>query len=70
MDALLHSLVASLVFSVVGMVVLGGGFCLIDRLTPYDLWKQIVVEKNLALAVMVGSMTIALAMIISSAVHG
>ncbi|MGZ6480402.1 MAG: DUF350 domain-containing protein [Bdellovibrionales bacterium] len=63
-------LVASLLFSSVGIVILGGGFYLFDKLTPYDLWKQIVVEKNLAVAILVSAMTISIAMIISSAIHG
>ena len=52
------------------IVILGGGFYAFDKLTPYDLWKQIVIEKNLAVAILVSAMTIAIAMIISSAIHG
>lgn len=70
MDEIVHYLIASLVFSFVGIMILGGGFYAIDKLTPYDLWKQIVVEKNMALAVLVSAMTIGIAMIISSAIHG
>ena len=69
-DVLGKYLVASLLFSFIGIVILGGGFYLFDRLTPYDLWKQIVVEKNMALAIVVGAMTIAIGLIISSAIHG
>jgi uncharacterized membrane protein YjfL (UPF0719 family) len=69
-DILGKYLVASLLFSAVGIVILGGGFYMFDRLTPYDLWKQIVEEKNTALALVVGAMTIAIGMIISSAIHG
>lgn len=69
-DILGKYLIASLLFSAVGIVILGGGFYLFDRLTPYDLWKQILVEKNMALAIVVGAMTIAIGMIISSSIHG
>jgi uncharacterized membrane protein YjfL (UPF0719 family) len=46
-----------------------GAFVVIDKMTPYDLWKEIVEEKNLALAVLVGAMSIGLCIIIAAAVH-
>ena len=60
---------AALVFALIGIVVFVGAFVLIDRLTPYDLWKEIVEEKNLALAVLVGAMSIGICIIIAAAVH-
>ena len=46
-----------------------GAFVIIDKLTPYDLWKEIVEEKNMALAVLVGAMSIGICIIIAAAVH-
>jgi putative membrane protein len=60
---------AALVFALIGIVVFVGAFVLIDRLTPYDLWKEIVEEKNLALAILVGAMSIGICIIIAAAVH-
>jgi putative membrane protein len=60
---------AAIVFALIGIVVFVGAFVLIDRMTPYDLWKEIVVEKNLALAVLVGAMSIGICIIIAAAVH-
>ena len=60
---------AALVFALIGIVVFVGAFVIIDKLTPYDLWKEIVEEKNLALAVLVGAMSIGLCIIIAAAVH-
>jgi putative membrane protein len=60
---------AAIVFALIGIVVFVGAFVLIDRMTPYDLWKEIVVEKNLALAVLVGAMSIGVCIIIAAAVH-
>ena len=57
-------------YAVIGVVVLWLAFIIIDWITPYKLWEQIVEEKNLALAIMVGSMFIALGMIIAAAIHG
>lgn len=60
---------AALVFAFIGIVVFVGAFLVIDKLTPYDLWKEIVEEKNLALAVLVGAMSIGICIIIAAAVH-
>jgi uncharacterized membrane protein YjfL (UPF0719 family) len=68
MDILLN-IRAALVFATIGIAVFVGAFVVIDKLTPYDLWKQIVEEKNLALAVLVGAMSIGICIIIAAAVH-
>ncbi len=60
----------SLLYSVVGLLVFCIGFVLIDTLTPYNLWEQLVKEKNVALAIVVGCVSIGLCLIIAAAVHG
>jgi hypothetical protein len=41
------------VYSLLGIVVFGVAFVIIDLLTPCHLWKQLVEEKNVALAIVV-----------------
>ena len=60
----------SLVYSVLGLAVFCFGFLLIDKLTPYNLWEELVKEKNVALAIVVGCVSIGLCLIIAAAVHG
>ena len=60
---------AALVFAFIGIAVFVTAFVVIDKMTPYDLWKEIVEEKNLALAVLVGAMSIGICIIIAAAVH-
>ena len=64
------SLLNSLVFSVLGVVVFYVTFVIVDRLTPYDLWKELVKEKNIALAIVVGAMSLGICIIIAAAIHG
>ena len=59
----------ALVFAVLGIAIFVSTFLILDRLTPYDLWREICENRNLALAVMLGSMSIGLCMIIAAAVH-
>mgnify|MGYP003336020542 CR=1 FL=1 len=63
-------MLATVVYAVIGVVVLWLSFIIIDKLTPYQLWEEIVERKNLALAVLVGAMFIALGLIIAAAIHG
>ncbi len=62
-------LVAALVFSGVGIVVLTFSFVIFDKLTPGNLWKEIVEEQNVALAITTAAWTLAMALIIASAIH-
>jgi len=62
-------LLNALIFAALGIVIFVVAFAVIDRLTPYALWKEIVEEKNLALAVLVGAMSIGMCIIIAAAVH-
>jgi putative membrane protein len=60
----------SMLFALMGVAVFWLCFVLIDKLTPYDLWGEIVEKKNVALAIVVGAMCIAIGLIVSAAVHG
>lgn len=62
--------VSAIVFSGIGLIVLAFAFYIFDKLTPGNLWKEIVEEHNIALAITAGAMTLAIAQIISSAIHG
>jgi len=60
----------SLLYALIGVLVFWISFLIIDKLTPYDLWGEIVEKKNLALAIVVGSMCIAIGLIVAAAVQG
>jgi putative membrane protein len=68
--AVLGSAVTSIVFAVIGLVVYIVGFVVLDKLTPYALWKEICEKQNVALAILVGSGAIGLALIVAAAIHG
>jgi uncharacterized membrane protein YjfL (UPF0719 family) len=60
----------SILYALIGVVVLWVSFVVIDKLTPYRLWEQIVEEKNMALAIVVAGMFIAIGQIVAAAIHG
>lgn len=69
MDINVHALVSSIVFSLVGIVILSFGFWLIDKLTPHNLWKEIIEKQNKALAILAGAFLLGIAIITASAIH-
>ena len=63
------NIVSALVFTFIGLLVFVIAFVIIDKVTPYHLWKEITQEQNLALAVLLGAMSIGICIIIASAIH-
>jgi putative membrane protein len=59
----------SVLYALIGVFVFWLSFVIVDKLTPYDLWGEIVEKKNVALAIVVGSMCIAIGLIVASAIH-
>ena len=60
----------SMFYAFIGVFILWLCFLLFDKVTPYRLWDELVEKKNVALAIVVGSMCIAIGLIVASAVHG
>ena len=60
---------ASIVYSLVGIIVLGGCFWIVEKITPENLWKEILEKQNLALAIIAAGFMVAMAIIIGSAIH-
>ena len=63
------ALINALVFAVLGVVVLILSLLLWDKVTPFNLWKEIIEEHNTALAIVVGLTSLGIAIIIAGAVH-
>jgi uncharacterized membrane protein YjfL (UPF0719 family) len=63
-------LLNTLLYSVVGMVVLVVGFVVLDLLTPGRLWEEIRDKQNNAVAIFAGMVALSLALIIAAAIHG
>jgi uncharacterized membrane protein YjfL (UPF0719 family) len=62
-------LINALVFALLGIVLFCVSFAVLDKMTPYSLWKEIVEEQNVALAILIGAMSVGMCIIIAAAVH-
>ena len=65
-----HDFVSSLVYSIVGVLVFCVSFKIVDIITPYDLWKELVEKKNQPLAIVIGAVGLGICIIIAAAMHG
>ncbi|WP_341677614.1 DUF350 domain-containing protein [Niveibacterium sp. SC-1] len=62
-------LVSSIVYSILGVAIFWISFIVVDKITPYDLWREIVKERNLPLAIIVAAMCLGIAIIVAAAIH-
>lgn len=65
----LEGILSTLIYSAIGILVFLVVLGLIEMATKYSINKKIAQEGNVALAIVLGSMILALGMIISSAIH-
>jgi uncharacterized membrane protein YjfL (UPF0719 family) len=62
-------MLAALIYAAIGLVVFGVAFLVVDRLTPYSLWRELIDEHNTALAIVVGAVAIGISIIVASAIR-
>ena len=67
-DISLDQILASIVYSVIGIVVFLLAYAILEKLTPFSIRKEIEEDQNTALGIVIGSCFIALAIIISAAI--
>jgi putative membrane protein len=64
------AVLSSIIFSIIGVIIFWISFIIIDKLTPYKLWQEIVEKRNMALAIIVAAMCLGIAIIVAAAIHG
>jgi uncharacterized membrane protein YjfL (UPF0719 family) len=62
--------VSTLAFSIIGILLFALAFWIIKRITPFSLRKELEEDHNTALAIVIASVIIGIALIVSAAVHG
>jgi len=62
-------LINAAVFAGLGIVIFIVAFAIVIRLTPVNLWKQVVEERNVAAAILAGAVALGLCWIIAATMH-
>ena len=62
-------ILSSLLFALIGVMIFWICFLIIDKITPYDLWGEIVEKQNVALGLVVAAMSLGICIIVAAAIH-
>ena len=63
------AVVGSIVYALIGVVIFWLAFLIIDKITPYDLWQELVEKQNAALGMVVAAMSLGICIIVAAAIH-
>ena len=64
-----HQFLATIIYVCLGLVFFGLAFYAISRFSQFSIRKEIEVDQNTSLAVLIGSVIIGIAIIIAAAIH-
>jgi uncharacterized membrane protein YjfL (UPF0719 family) len=66
----MDNLLASLVYSLIGLAVFVAGLFVFRLIMPFDVHKEIEADQNTALGIVMGSFILGLAIIVAAAISG
>ncbi len=69
MDQLLHTLVYTSTFVLLGLVCFALTFWIIVKVSPFSIKKEIEDDQNTSLAILIASVILGISLIISAAIH-
>jgi putative membrane protein len=67
---LTDTILSTLIFVAIGLLFFGIAFVIIIKASPFSVRKEIEEDQNTALAILIGSVIIGIALIVSAAIHG
>ena len=70
LEGLLSTLITTLVFVVLGLIIFTLAFFVIAMATPFSVRKELEEDQNIALAIVIASVILGSALIIAAAIHG
>ena len=63
-------IVTTLAFCILGILLFALAFWIIVKVAPFSVRKELEDDQNIALGIVIGSVIIGIALIVSAAVHG
>jgi putative membrane protein len=63
------AMLGSILYALIGVIVFWISFVIIDKITPYNLWEEIVEKQNVALGLIVAAMSLGICLIVAAAIH-
>jgi len=65
---ILYGIIDTVIYSFVGLIVMGIGFLLITLFTPFSIKKEIEDDQNTSLGIIIGAVIIGISIIIASVI--
>ena len=62
-------IVNSILYALLGVIIFCLAFVIVDKFTPYSLWKELIEKQNTALAIVVGFSALGICVIVAAAIH-
>ena len=69
-DELAEAAIATLIFVVIGLVFFGVAYLILHLIMPFSIRKEIEVDQNTSLGIIIGAMLLGIAIIIAAAIMG
>ena len=69
-DPLARLIITTLAFSIIGILLFALAFWIIVKAAPFSVRKELEEDQNVALAIVIASVIIGIALVVSAAVHG
>ena len=69
-NPVLNVFLNTLIYTVFGVIVFGVSFWLMVKVSPFPIRKELETDHNTAVAILMGSVILGLAIIIAAALHG
>lgn len=69
-DPFVRLVVTSVVFSIIGLLFFALAFIIIVKVSPFSIRKEIEEDQNVSLGIVIASVIIGIALIISASIHG
>lgn len=63
-------IVDSVLYSIIGTVILAISFWVIEKILPFSMTKEIADDQNVGLGIILGAFILGISLIISSAIRG
>ena len=65
-----RQLIATLAFTILGLLLFALAFWIIGKVTPFSIRKELEEDQNTAIAIVIAAIIIGISLIVSAAVHG
>lgn len=70
MNQLVDLIVTTLAFTLTGLILFAIAFWIIVKVSPFSIRKELEDDQNMALGIVIASVIIGIALIVSAAIHG